>query len=137
MALCTFPDFLISDYRFIQITLFTEHFYCHSPFKCYICLLWSFAFWRLSQINICRIRCENKTNKFIWKYLKLLHYKLVNLLHVSATFWYHLQVGGLRRIYHKDIKSNVHFIWYPISSYVCTCLFSSHSETKVHGREKL
>jgi len=31
----------------------------------------------------------------------------INLLHVSVTFCDHLQAGGLRRIYNKDIETSV------------------------------
>jgi len=106
LARCTFLDLLISDYRFTQITLSTEHFYFHSPFKCYICLVRSLAFWRLPQINICKIHCENKTNKFVWKYFSLLHSKRYksptcfrHFLGPSSSWWFTKAISQRYQIY--------------------------------------
>lgn len=53
------------------------------------------------------VRYENKTNEFTWSYVNLLQRKVVNLLHVSANFSSHLQGGIIRRLSHKDVKTNV------------------------------
>ena len=133
LARFTIPALLISDCRFTQISISTEHLYCHSPFKCYVCLVWLLAFWRFSHIYMCVCVCvyiyiyiyiyiyakftmrikPTSSYENTWIYYIL---KVVNFLHISVTFCDHLQGGVLRRICHKNIKPSVRLFLCNISS---------------------
>ena len=54
---------------------------------------------------------RNKTNKYTYKYVNLLYYKQLILLHVSATYCGLLQGGVLWRMYY--VERPTFYVMYP------------------------
>ena len=57
---------------------------------------------------------RNKTNKCTYKYVNLLYYKQLILLHVSATYCGLLQGGVLWRMYYLERQNNVIYSYKPL-----------------------
>jgi hypothetical protein len=50
---------------------------------------------------------RNRTNKYIYRYVNLLYYKRLSLLHVSATYCDHLEGSFLLTIYDIECQNNL------------------------------
>jgi len=82
--------------------------------------------WGIRRIpdHVLMVHYVNKTNKFIWRYVNLLHYgcpDVISLLHVLATYCSHLQGHVCQRVRYKECQSQ--FIL--IISHVPFCLQQS------------
>ena len=64
-------------------------------------------------IKINNVHYDNKIKNCLWRYVNLLHYRVVSLLHVSATYCGHLQGGVFRSKYYKEHQnlSRFNVLW--------------------------
>ena len=81
---------IISAYRINWLVFITET----EVFKWFMTMHWWF-------------NMRNKNSKCIYRYVNLLCYKQLSLLHVSATYCGHLQGGILWRMYYTESQNSL------------------------------